>query len=307
MKRSFALNCSTAGILIAALAQTSARSESLSTTSPAPVAAPSTSLPSSRYGLFNALDHRSFYNEGNFPEPFLVDDTGLELDEARLDWRHDNGGPQAHADEVLMEVEHGFGLLTLELAVPYVREVESGAVTQGIGNIELGARHPVYQFVSEKGFFDTTCGVGIEVAVPASPDLSVNTEIVPKVFNDTRIGNHFTVQTLLGYSTLVGGGGEGGTRNFEYGFVFGYSIDRPVTPIPSIQQFIPMFELTGETGLNQSNRGQTSLLGDACFRVYLKPFRGIQPRLGAGYVFPLNDVAREETKWGVITSLVFEY
>ena len=32
--------------------------------------------PDSRFGLFNGLDHRSWYNQGDFPEPFLVDDSG---------------------------------------------------------------------------------------------------------------------------------------------------------------------------------------------------------------------------------------
>ena len=29
--------------------------------------------------------------------------------------------------------------------------------------------------------------------------------------------------------------------------------------------------------------------------------------LGLGFVFPINGGAREDTHWGVITSLVFEY
>jgi hypothetical protein len=33
----------------------------------------------------------------------------------------------------------------------------------------------------------------------------------------------------------------------------------------------------------------------------------VQPRLGLGYVFPINDGAREELHWGIFTSLVFEY
>ena len=79
-------------------------------------------LPDSRYGWFNALDHRSWYNEGNFPEPFLVDDSGLELNEARLEWLHTKAGAQ-HSDRLKAEVEKGFGLLTLELEVPYQRDV----------------------------------------------------------------------------------------------------------------------------------------------------------------------------------------
>ena len=38
----------------------------------------------SRYGLFDGLDHRSIYGQGYFPEPFMVDDSDLEPNEARV-------------------------------------------------------------------------------------------------------------------------------------------------------------------------------------------------------------------------------
>src|SRR5260370_36081631 len=54
----------------------------------ATAATDSGATPDTRYGLFNGLDHRSWYNQGNFPEPFLVDDSGLEINKTRLDWLH---------------------------------------------------------------------------------------------------------------------------------------------------------------------------------------------------------------------------
>lgn len=48
----------------------------------------SASQTGTRYGLFNGLNHRSDYGQGVFPEPFLVDDSDLEQNEARLDWLH---------------------------------------------------------------------------------------------------------------------------------------------------------------------------------------------------------------------------
>jgi hypothetical protein len=93
---------------------------------------------STRYGLFNWLDHRSAYGEGVFPEPFLVDDSDLEVNEARLDWLHTRGNNQ-HSDLVTAEVEKGFGLLTLELEIPYERDVSAGAVSEGFANINVGA------------------------------------------------------------------------------------------------------------------------------------------------------------------------
>jgi len=274
-----------------------------SMTLPSSVATPP---PSTRYGLFDLLDHRSAYGEGVFPEPFLVDDSDLETNEARLDWLHTSGNDQ-RGDMVTAEVEKGFGLLTLELEVPYERDVSGGEVTRGFDNIDVGARHPIYQYVSDNGFVDSTFGVGIEVGIPVNSSLSQNTELVPKVFNDLKLGDHFTLQSVFGYSMLYGPGDEGGVNTFEYGFVFGYTFQHKELPLPGVMQFIPMLELSGETQLNKADHGNNSLIGDLGFRVNLKPIGGIQPRLGAAFVFPVDRGARDDLHWGVITSLVFEY
>lgn len=261
---------------------------------------------STRYGLFNLLDHRSAYGEGVFPEPFLVDDSDLETNEGRFDWLH-TGGDNQHSDTFKAEIEKGFGLLTLELELPYVREVSDGEVSRGIDNMDIGARHPIYQYVSGNGFVDSTFGVGIEVGIPVDSSFSQNTELVPKLFNDLRLGDHFTLQSVFGYSMLYGPGEDGGLQTFEYGFVFGYTIQHKELPLPGVQQLIPMFELSGERQLNQADSGHNSLTGDLGFRVNLKTIGGIQPRLGAAFVFPIDRGARDDLHWGLITSLVFEY
>ncbi|HEY5346465.1 MAG TPA: hypothetical protein VIK62_08995 [Verrucomicrobiae bacterium] len=290
------------GMLAAAvLIQTVARADELGSTVITNAIASDT-----RYGFFNGLDHRSAYSQGDFPEPFLVDDSGLEINEARLDWVHTKAGNQ-HADTVTAEVEKGFGNLTLEIEVPYERDWDSGAVSQGIGNIDLGARYPFYQYVSDGGFFDTTFGGAMEVGIPASSAISINPEFVPKMFNDTKVGDHFTMQSIYGWSTLTGGGADGGAQTFEDGFDFGWTIQHSELPLPGVQQFIPMFELVGETPLNKANSGQTSLTGNACFRLNLKAIGRVQPRLGFGYIFPMNNNAREAVHNGIVTSLVFEY
>jgi hypothetical protein len=262
--------------------------------------------PSTRYGLFDLLDHRSAYGEGVFPEPFLVDDSDLEVNEARLDWLH-TGGNNQHSDLITAEVEKGFGLLTLELEVPYERDVSAGEIAKGVGNIDLGARYPIYQFVSSDGFIDSTFGTAIEVGIPASSSISVNTELVPKLFDDLKLGDHFTLQSVFGYSMLFGPGEDGGVNTFEYGFVFGYTIQHKELPLPGVMQLIPMFELSGETQLNKADHGTNNLVGDLGFRVNLKTICGVQPRLGAAFVFPIDRGARNDLHWGVVTSLVFEY
>jgi hypothetical protein len=261
---------------------------------------------STRYGLFDWLDHRSDYGQGVFPEPFLVDDSDLEVNEARLDWLHTNRNDQ-HSDLVTAEVEKGFGLLTLEVEVPFERDVDAGSITQGVGNIDLGARYPIYQYVSTNGFVNSTFGAGVEVGIPVNSSVSMNTEFVPKIFNDLKLGDHFTLQSVLGYSTLFGPGDDGGLQTFEYGFVFGYTIQHDELPLPGVQQLIPVVELSGETELNHADRGQNSLLADVGFRANLKTIGRVQPRLGLAFVFPIDRGARNDAHWGVITSLVFEY
>jgi hypothetical protein len=258
-----------------------------------------------RHGLFNWLDSRSEYGQGVFPEPFLVDDSDLEPGEFRLDWLH----TQADASKnnlVKAEVEYAIGLMTLELEVPYEHNTAFGETTDGFDNINLGARYPLYQFVSQTGFVDSTFGAAIEVGIPTGSEVSKNAELVPKVFNDLKIGN-FTVQSVLGHSTLFGPGEEGGLQTFEYGFVFGYTIGHEQLKLPCVQELIPVFELKGETELNRDNPGHNSLLGNAGFRLNLKSIGPIQPRPGIGFVFPIDSGAREETHWGVITSLVFQF
>jgi hypothetical protein len=266
----------------------------------------SSSTPSTRYGLFGMLDHRSEYGQGIFPEPFLVDDSDLEKNEARLDWLHTHRNDQ-RSDEVTAEIEKGFGLMTLEVEVPFERDVDGSTITQGMANIDLGARYPIYQYVSANGFVDSTFGAGIEVGIPTNSSVSMNAEFVPKIFNDLKVGDHFTMQSILGYSVLSGPGEDGGLQTFEYGFVFGYTFQHAELPIPGVLQFIPVVEFTGETALNHEDHGRNSVLADVGFRANLKPIGRVQPRLGVAFVFPVEQNAQEDVHWGVVTSLVFEY
>src|SRR5271166_2183440 len=298
-------------LCVAVSATTSVRAGSMAGDQEAP---PSTVMESSvavppastRYGLFNWLDHRSSYGEGVFPEPFLVDDSDLEVNEARLDW-FPSGAANFHSDQVTAEVEKGIELLTLELEVPFERNAAGGNVVEGFDNIDLGARVPFAQYVSPDGFIDTTVGVGIEIGIPPNSSISRNGEWVPKVFDDLKLGDHFTLQSIFGYSTLSGGGVDGGLQNFEYGFVLGYTIPHDELPIPGVQQLISVIEFSGATQLNYEDHGANSVLANVAFRANLKTVAGIQPRPGLGFVFPVTNDARKETHWGVYTSLVFEF
>jgi hypothetical protein len=263
-----------------------------------------------RRGLFNWLDSRSDYGQDAFPEPFLVDDSALETNESRFDWLHTSGNGQ-RSDEATVEVEKGVGLLTLEVEFHFERNVFSGAggdtIERGMGNIDFGARYPVFQYVSKDGGVDLTLGAAAELGVPTHSVVSQNTEVVPKIFADLKLGDHFTLQSIFGYSMLYGGGDEGGLHAVEYGFVFGYTIQHQELELPHVLQIIPILELAGETEVNKADAGHHSLLGNVGFRLNLKAIGQVQPRIGVGYVFPIDQGARADLRRGLVTSLVFEY
>jgi len=147
----------------------------------------------------------------------------------------------------------------------------------------------------------------MEAGLPVNSEVSKNTELTPKVFDDVKLGENFSVQTVLGCSTLLGGGDQGGQETFEYGFDFGWQVSHGELPLPGVQQFIPMLELSGETQLNQAAAGQNSLLGCLGFRLNLKPIGDLQPSLGLGYVFPVDNGAHAEVHYGLATSLTFDF
>src|SRR5262249_45293250 len=157
-----------------------------------------------------------------------------------------------------------FGNVTFELEVPYEYDTAPGETAYGFNNINFGARSPLYQFVSSNELGDSSVGVGIQACIPTDCVFGTNAELVPKILNDIKIGN-FTAQCVLGHSTLFGPGPDGGSQTFEYGFMFGYTIPRHQLQLPAVQQLVPFFELSGETGLNNGNSGHNSLLGDAGF------------------------------------------
>lgn len=267
-----------------------------------------------RYGPLNLLDHRSHYGQFWFPEPLL----GPEMDvdrELRIDWFHGERSG-ARSDEVKAELEYNIGLLTLELEVPYERERESAfdpiagrkatEGSEGLGSIELSARHPIFQYVSPDDFFDYTLAAAFELAVPTKTRISKDTEIVPQLFQLMRFGEHLSLQTSVGWSHLIGPE-EGGTNALEYSAVLGYSFEHDDLPLPGILRVVPLFELTGKTGLSGEDSGVNRLFGTVGVRLNLNSIGAAQPRLGIGYVFPIDQGAREELRWGLITSLVFEF
>jgi len=261
------------------------------------------------------LDSRSRYGHGWFPEPLRAPEMDVD-DELRLDWFHaERSGFQA--DELTLEIEKSFGLLTLEVEAGYERESERGIDpdtalsfherSEGIGPIELSARHPIYQWVSDDERFDFTLAPALEVAIPSNSDVSKDGEVVPKLFGLMRIGEHFSVQTSVGYSFVIGPE-ESGQQVLEYAAVFGWSFEQQdLTFLPgAIQRIIPLVEVVGERGLNHGEYTNV-LTGTAGVRVNFDSVGPFQPRIGVGYAFPIDDGGRDEFDWGIISSVVLEF
>jgi hypothetical protein len=261
-----------------------------------------------RFGPFGVLDRRSVYFRDAFPQPLLVDDTAMEQEgEAELNYLHTSGPDQERSDIISVEGQKSFGVVTFELSVPYEWQSDSDDSASGVGNIELGIRSPIYQYVSENGVFDNTMGVGLEAGIPVNSALSKNAELEPGVFNDIALDRYFTIQTTFGFDKTFGSGDDGGSEDFDYGLAFTCTIPNVEQVIPGIERISPMFEITGELGLNEDEAGQNSVLGSAGFRIDFRPIGGLEPSLGLGYVFPMSSVARKDVHWGIVTSFTVEF
>lgn len=272
------------------------------------VSSSSGALKETHYGLFDWLDNRSVYGKDVFPTPLLVDCTDLESNEASLYWLHTEGSGQ-RSDEVTAELEKAFGLLTLDLTIPYERDVSGTQVSRGVGIVDLSGRYPIFQFVSDDRSIDSTLGGGVGCGIPGNLAVSNNAKFVPRafVFDDLKIGNHFTLQSVAGYSTHYGSGADSGSETYDYGLALGYTLPHKELPLPDVEQFIPMFELIGETQLNKADPGHNSLLGAAGFQVGLKAIGDFEPWFRLGFVFPVDKGGREDLHSGVTTSLVFDF
>lgn len=147
----------------------------------------------------------------------------------------------------------------------------------------------------------------MDVGIPVNSPVSKYTELEPMLFDDLKFGPHFTVQTVFGYDTLIGGGPDGGLAQFDYGLVFAYTLRRAELPVPGIENLSPMFEVNGELGLNKDQEGQNSVLGTIGVRLDFRHIGELAPSFALGYVFPMTSVARDEVRWGIAANFIFEF
>jgi hypothetical protein len=264
--------------------------------------------------LFKTLNYRSKYYADWFPEPFRVEDTAID-NELRFDWEHDQGRGSVGNTETF-EIQKSFNIFTFELQVPYsattgaiAADGDDAAVSHssaGFANVELGARLPLFQYVSKTGLIDNSVGFNFEAGIPTNSVLGKNAEISPGLFDDLGIGNRFSVQTLFTF-THTFGTVQTGRASFQYGLAFGYAIEDEDFRIPHVERLIPSVELVGNTALDGANAGHNALTGTAGVRAEFKPIAGLQPSFGVGYIFPIDGGGRDEIRWGGIVSLTLEF
>ncbi len=274
---------------------------------------PSSAAEANKYGLLGLLDHRSVVGTGFYPEPFTVDEGDVDR-EIALSWIHQEGH-HAVSDEVTAEVEWSFGQLTLEVEAPYVHEYSNTfdaaagrnvvENADGLGSPSVAIRYPAWEWVSADGNIENAIIPAIEVRFPSNSRVGKESEIVPGIFDLLRIGDHIGIQTHIGYSTLYGGD-ENNQQTLEYSTDFSYNLDFHDIPLPpKVIGVSPMFEIAGERPLNKGSH-TNSLTGVIGGRINLEPMGGFSPRIGVGYVFPIDKGARDDFSWGAVVSVVFD-
>ncbi len=275
-----------------------------------PAAQPQASDGSDRY-FFNLLDRRSRYGKGFFPEHFRQ--TSLDAEhELRADYFHGEHEGRRE-NEIESEVEWAFGNLTLTIEGEWESEHEFNADEgrwdreEGWQTVKFKAHHPVYQFVSRDDFIDYTLVGKLSVGLPLAGNMHTDDyEIYPLLGQMLRLGEHFSAQTWTGVN-FVTGSKEGGQHELRYGALLGWNIYHHEVPLPGLQALVPLLELDGQRFLAGPERGENRLFGVAGVRLNFNPIGPVQPRLGIGYLFPIDQGARRELSWGIQTSLIFEF
>jgi len=279
----------------------------------APVSLPAANTESSRY-CFDLLDHRSSYGDDFFPDPFI----GPEFDSERqieLDYLH--GEKRGVRDD---EVDAGFqwnvlGQTTIAGEFGWDSEHEVNLHTgsgrngdeshnsSGLENVDLAVYHPLFQYVSKGGVFDYTAAARLDLGIPTrTPVSGTDLQLTPFLGHMLRIGEHVSLEAWTGVQFTIA---PHQTDQLIYGMSLGYQLFHEQLPVPFTEKLTPIFEIDGQSPL--SSRGQDALFGVAGVDVNFSSLGVMDPHLELGYQFPLDEGARDELQWGVITELFIEF
>ena len=262
---------------------------------------------------FNLLDNRSSYGKDFFVNPFLGPDfdqeTQIELDYLHAEKRHfqDN-----ESDAELQWNPIGQLTLNAEFGWDSEHQTASGrgdgdAAEQqsadGVENVDLALNHPIFQFVTGDNLFDYTAVARLDLDIPTRTHVSgKDLQLTPYLGQLVRLGNHWCITAWSGSQFTIA---PRQAPQFIYGASLGYQILHNQLPLPLTDTLIPLFELDGQRPFSQS--GNDALFGVAGFDVNFTPIGPVQPILGLGYQFPIDNGARAALDWGIITQLSFEF
>jgi len=280
---------------------------------PKPAGLPTSNPTSGRY-FFGLLDNRSSYGKDFFPDPFI----GPEFDseqQVELDYLH-GAKAGAREDEVDAGIQWNVvGQLTLagefgrdSQHEPGIGNGPEGDLAEredgtGFENADLAAYHPIFQYVSADGQFDYTAVVRFDVGIPTRTRVSgKDVQLTPYLGQLLRVGDHVSIEAWTGSQFTIA---PRQTDQFVYGASVGYRISHEQLPLPLTEQVTPLFELDGQTPW--SGNGQDALFGVTGLNIQFKSLGKMQPGVELGYQFPIDQGAREQLHWGVVTEFLLEF
>ena len=166
----------------------------------------------------------------------------------------DTRGKDQHSDLVKAEVEKGFGLLTLELEVSYQRDVSTDVVSEGV-EVSIWARAIPFINCLRHGSVDTTFGVGLEAGIPVNSSVSKNAELVPKIFDDLKLGDHFTLQSSLVIRHYLAAAPIARCRRSNTDSFSDIRFQHDELPLPGCCSSYPSLSCKGESAINRMMPG----------------------------------------------------
>jgi len=273
---------------------------------------PASTSPSGGRYFFNLLDSRSSYGKDFFHDPLQ----GPEFDvEKQIELNYFHGEKRGVQDDDIdaefqwnvigeLMIAGGFGWDSNHQANPLggAGDEESQAGT-GFESVDLAIYHPIFQYVSEDRFIDYTADARVDVGIPTRTAISGNdAQLTPYLGHLLRIGDSLSLEAWTGSQFTFG---PNQINQLIYGASFGYVFSHEQLPLPLTDTFTPIIELDGQRPF--SGGGQDALFGIAGFELCFKTPGDIQPCLQIGYQFPLDQGARDELEWGVITSVKLQF
>ncbi len=267
---------------------------------------------SSRY-FFGLLDHRSKLAKGFFPGTFLAANVAAQR-EIAMTWYHFERGNE-QLDLFYNEFKWGLDQWTVEIQAPYQHEHVSypGAVPgeptsrnfDGMANLAVVLRSPIYQYVSKNGNFDYSLIPGLEIDPPSGSEVSTGTTISPRIMQAIAWGDHFSVMTSVGLSFLTGSH-QGGQKNLTWDTVLGYNIYHKDLPLPGVADITPVFEIVGSDPVSGVDVGRQSISTLFGVEINPKPKWGyLTPYIGVGAGPAITSAARRGGDWVLSAYVAF--